>query len=77
MIQALEATEMAPQHPVGISSLSDLNKHQKDLVQKMCEGDNVVLYSLPGGNICVPTLSEDNTDGFIFTHLMNGKVRGF
>jgi hypothetical protein len=77
MIEALKATEMAQQHPVSIKSLVDLNQDQKDLVKKRCEGDNIVIYSLPGGNVCVPTLSEDDRDECLLTHVMHGKVGHF
>ena len=70
---ALKATEMAPQHPVSQQDLSELNHSQKALVAKKYNDRDLVLYTLPGGNICVPTLSEDDGD-YQYTHVMNGKV---
>ena len=71
---ALEATEMAPHHPVSQGKLTDLPQKQKDLIKKLYNSEDVLLYSLPVGNICVPTLSEEETDGDVFTHVMYGKV---
>ena len=71
MKEALKATEMATQHQVKISSLTDLNEKQKELVIKQTKGEIIVLYELPGRNICVPTMSEDDIS---FTHVMKGKV---
>ena len=77
MNQAIKATEMAPQHLLNINSLSDLSDKQKELILKRSQGENVVLHTLPGGNICVPTLSEDADAACTLTHVMNGKVGSF
>ena len=71
--QALQATEMAPQHPVSQQDLSELNPSQKALITKHYNDKDLILYTLPGGNICVPTLSEDDGD-YQYTHVMSGKV---
>ena len=74
VIQAQKATEMAPKHLVDILSLSDITEEQKDLIKERCDGDNIVLYELPGNNVCLPTFSADVPDEFPFIHIMNGKV---
>ena len=74
VIQAQKATEMAPKHLVDILSLSDISEEQRRLVKERCDGDNIVLYELPGNNVCLPTFSADEPDEFPFTHIMNGKV---
>ena len=74
MIQAQKATEMAPKHLVDILSLSDISEEQRSLVKMRCDGNNIVLYELPGNNVCLQTFSADEPDEFPFTHIMNGKV---
>ena len=71
--QALKASERAPQHPVRQQDLSELSPPQRDLVTRHYNDKDLILYTLPGGNICVPTLSEDGGD-YEYTHVMNGKV---
>ena len=74
MTQALKATEMAPHHPIKQDSLTDCTQRQKDLMKKIYKDEDVLLFSLPGGNICVPTLNEDGSNENAFTHVMHGKV---
>ena len=77
MQQAIKATEMATHHLLNINSLSDLSDNQRELILKISQGENVVLHTLPGGNICVPTIYEEADAACGLTHVMNGKVRLF
>ena len=72
-LEALKATEMATQHQIDQSSLEELNDAQKHMIKQKYGDNNLVVYSLPGENICVPTIiSEDSGDSF--THVKSGKV---
>ena len=71
MKQALKAMEMATEHPISQESLGDLSEKQKELVKRIYSDKDIVIYGLPGGNICVPTF-EDENEGY--THVMHGKV---
>ena len=42
------------------------------LVKRIYSDKDVVIYDLPGGNICVPTIVQDGIDSY--THVMRGKV---
>ena len=72
MKQASIAMEMATQYPISQESLSDFSETQKDLVKRIYSDKDVVIYDLPGGNICVPTIVQDGIDSY--THVMRGKV---
>ena len=71
MQQALKAIEMATQYPISQESLSDFSEKHMGLVKRVYNDKDVVIYGLPGGNICVPTLEDDNEG---YTHIMHGKV---
>lgn len=70
---ALTATVVAPQHAIPIASLKDLSESQERIVKRDYK-DSVPIYSLPGGNICVPSLSEESAADGPHTHVMDGKV---
>ena len=74
--EAEKATEQAPQYLVEIQRITDISDEDRKLVKDLCESDKVVLFQLPGKNICVPTFSRDETpEGEVpFTHVMDGKV---
>ena len=75
IILALEATEMAPSTTLNISELDELTDSQRQIVQKNSKNSTLEIYSLPGGNICVPLLDVESEDlSTPFTHVMNGKV---
>ena len=73
MIQAEEANEFALSHSVCQEELTELTQSHKDLIKEIYKEEDLVLYTLPGGNICVPTLSNDE-EKFSFTHVLDGKV---
>ena len=71
MKQASTAMEMATKYPISQESLSDLSEKQKDMVKRIYNDKDVMIYDLPGGNICVPTMEDDIE---AYTHVMRGKV---
>ena len=71
--QALLATEIAPQYHVRQEDFDDLSQPHRDLIKRLHHDSDLVLFTLPGGNICVPTHSEDGED-YPYTHVINGKV---
>ena len=73
MIQAEEAREFAPSHSVCQEELTELTQSHKDVIKEIFNEEDLVLFTLPGGNICVPTLSSGE-EKFSFTHVLNGKV---
>ena len=73
--QALEASEIAKMTPVSITNMGELTEAQKKTIENSSRDKTLQLYSLPGGNICVPLLSEETAESSIpFTHVMNDKV---
>ena len=76
MEQALKASEQAKKHRVLISELKEISADQKKLIKSRSSNDELVLFSLPGNNVCVPTFPESGgTEAVNFTHIMNNKVR--
>lgn len=73
MTQALTASEMARQHSISQDSLVELNHSQRELIRRTSAENDLVLYTLPGGNICVPTLLQESGDSQ-YIHVMKGKV---
>ena len=72
---ALEATEYAPKTTLCIQVLDGLSEEQTNVVLKNSTDGKLELYTLPGGNICVPVLSIEGTESCrLFTHIRNGKV---
>ena len=72
-LEALKATEMATQHQIAQSILEELTDAQRHMIKQKYGDNNLVVYSLPGENICVPTIiTEDSGDNF--THVKSGKV---
>ena len=73
--RALSATAFAPKTQVAVSSMDGLTEDQSRLLNLHSKDGILELFSLPGGNICVPLLPEENKASAIgFTHVMNGKV---
>ena len=68
---------MAPQHPIDQNCLDELSDAQRDLIKHKFNDNNLVVYSLPGGNICVPTLGAVDLVEDSYTHVMNGKVSSY
>ena len=76
-LQALEASEMAEKTEVKIADLKDLSKDERKLMEKNSVNNTIYLFTLPGGNICVPLLpGEEGESGeeISYTHVMDEKV---
>ena len=73
MKQASNTSEVAPRTSLCIENLDGLNEEQKTILRTYSSNKAIDLYSLPNGNICVPSLTEDVSD-CPFVHVMNGKV---
>ena len=69
------ATDFAPKTLVTVNNLDGLTESQTIILDRNSKHGKLELFSLPGGNICVPLLDEETEDsGAQFTHVMNGKV---
>ena len=64
---------MAPEHKISQNSLGELSDAHKDIIKQHFGEKDIVVYSLPGGNVCVPTLETTESEDS-FTHVMNEKV---
>ena len=74
--QALSATEYAPKTSVDTNNLDGLTELQADTLKRTSKGGKLELFTLPGGNFCVPLLADESVSlNSQFTHVMNGKVR--
>ena len=65
---------MALQHPINQNCLDELTDAQRDLIKHRFNDNDIVVYSLPGGNICVPVFGMGDMEEDSYTHVMNGKV---
>ena len=66
---------MATQHQIAQNSLEELSDDQRHMIKQKYGDNDLVVYSLPGENICVPTLvTEDEDSSDNFTHVKSGKV---
>ena len=73
--RALEAKEMGRSTKVSINNLKELSEEQRKAIEKNINDKTLTLFSLPGGNVCVPLLSDDTSQNTIpYTHVMNDKV---
>ena len=75
MKRALEATEMGRTTQVSIKDLIELSEEQRKVIETNINDKTLTLFSLPGGNICVPLIADDASKNTIpYTHVMNDKV---
>ena len=68
---------MAEKTEVKIADLKDLSKDERKLMEKNSVNNTIYLFTLPGGNICVPLLpdeEEESGEEIPYTHVMNEKV---
>ena len=68
---------MAEKTEVKIADLKDLSKDERKLMEKNSVNNTIYLFTLPGGNICVPLLpGEEGESGeeISYTHVMDEKV---
>ena len=73
MKQALGAFEMAKRTEIKIDDL-ELTEEQRKTAKKYCVNGTLSLFSLPGGNICVPSMLDDGEETIPYIHVMNDKV---
>jgi hypothetical protein len=60
---------------VNIKDLKELSPEQRRTIQKISRDNTLHLFTLPGGNICVPLISDEADNSSIpYTHVMNDKV---
>lgn len=69
----MEAFETAHRTDLSIDEMPELNAEQKAIVQKYSENGFLSLFSLPGGNVAVPLLSEQVSEK-LYTHVFKDKV---
>ena len=75
LIEGSRATEEALKTELLIEDMIELSNDQKELMSQNSIDGKIVLYSLPGKNICVPLLLNDNDNKRVpFVHIFNGKV---
>ena len=79
MERAQKASQQAIESSIQVSTLTELSKEQQDLLKKHCTDGSLVIYSLPGGNVCVPTLSpiSKSCPTVGFTHVKDNKVKSY
>lgn len=69
------ATEVAEKTELLIEDMTELSNDQKALMSQNSLDGKIVLYSLPGKNICVPLILDNNDNKRVpFVHIFNGKV---